>query len=58
MDSFDLDKALGIICLTGIAVLSIFKIPDGSDTVVIPIVTAIAGFITGRVTSQIKSPKE
>lgn len=51
MENFDLDKALGIICLTGIAALVIFKIPQEANTVVIPIVTAIAGFITGRISN-------
>jgi len=44
------DKDLGMICLTAIAVLTLLIRPEIADKVIIAIVSAIAGFVTGRKT--------
>lgn len=49
----DWDKVIGIIAIAGIAIVSMFKMPNEAAQIVVPAVTAIAGFVTGRVTAKI-----
>lgn len=42
------DKDLAIVCLTLIAIITSFQNPDIADKVIISVVSAIAGFVTGR----------
>lgn len=41
------EKTVGIVCITVIAVVSMFKVDDASS-IVIPCITGLAGFITGK----------
>jgi len=42
------DKDLAMLCLTLIAIITLLVRPEVADRVIIAVVSAIAGFVTGR----------
>lgn len=53
MADMDWDKLIGVVAIAAIAVVAMFKMPGSATEIVVPAVTAIAGFVTGRVTAKI-----
>jgi hypothetical protein len=53
MDEIDWDKVIGIGVIGAIAITAMFLLPEKATEIVVPAVTAIAGFVTGRATAKI-----
>ena len=45
---------IAILCLTTIAMASIYRITDNPEVIVIPIITAVGGFVAGSAVTKMR----